>query len=118
MCYIGHGIRAGNDGLFKAAAKYGSLTARITPMTGAVRDERRPFWILERPRPLEFHHGRPWFEGRLKIESGPERIETGWWDGRDVTRDYFVVSSSSGMRLWIYRQRRIPRRWFLHGVFG
>ena len=86
--------------------------------TGAVYDERRPFWILERPRSLEFHHGRPWFEGRLKIESGPERIETGWWDGRDVTRDYFVVSSSSGMRLWIYRERRIPRRWFLHGVFG
>lgn len=86
--------------------------------TGAVHDERRPFWILEKPGPLEFHRGSPWFEGRLRIESGPERIETGWWDGRDVTRDYFVVSNATGMRLWIYRERRIPGRWFLHGVFG
>jgi protein ImuB len=86
--------------------------------TGVTHDERRPFWILEKPRPLEFHDGRPWFEGKLTIKSGPERIETGWWDGCDVSRDYFVVSSPSGMRLWIYRERRIPGNWFLHGVFG
>ncbi|MGI9263890.1 MAG: Y-family DNA polymerase [Gammaproteobacteria bacterium] len=86
--------------------------------TGTVRDERRPFWILERPRPLAFRDGRPCFEGRLRIESGPERIETGWWDGRDVTRDYFVAGNTAGMKLWVYRERRIPRRWFLHGVFG
>ena len=86
--------------------------------TGTVRDDRRPFWILERPRPLAFRDGRPCFEGRLRIESGPERIETGWWDGRDVARDYFIAGNAAGMRLWIYRERRIPRRWFLHGVFG
>jgi len=86
--------------------------------TGVKHDGGRPFWILEKPRPLEFHDGRPWFEGRLVVESGPERIETGWWDGCDVSRDYFVVRSPGGMQLWVYRERRMPGNWFLHGVFG
>lgn len=48
---------------------------------------------------------------------GPERIETGWWRGRDVVeRDYYVVDTSQGTRLWIFR-RQGDARWFLHGCF-
>ena len=49
---------------------------------------------------------------------GPERIETGWWDGHDVRRDYYVALSRAGVRLWIFRERPPGQRWFLHGVFG
>ena len=38
--------------------------------------------------------------------AGPERIESGWWDGADVQRDYYVASDPRGARLWIYRRMR------------
>jgi len=79
---------------------------------------RRPFWILEEPQRLPERDGRPCLDGPLGIERGPERIETGWWDGHDVARDYFVALGTAGARLWIFRERRQPERWFLHGVFG
>ena len=77
----------------------------------------RPLWLLTEPVPLP---GDEWprHQGPLEIESGPERIESGWWDGRDVRRDYYVARSRSGVRLWVYREHRGERRWFMHGVFG
>jgi protein ImuB len=47
---------------------------------------------------------------------GPERIETGWWRGDDVRRDYYVVTTHLGSRFWLYR-RHDDGRWFLHGCF-
>ncbi|MCH2129654.1 MAG: DNA polymerase Y family protein [Pirellulaceae bacterium] len=47
---------------------------------------------------------------------GPERIETGWWRGRSVRRDYYRVETSTGHRFWLYRQRD-NGHWFLHGAF-
>jgi protein ImuB len=69
----------------------------------------RPVWLLAEPQLLE---------DALEIEDGPERIESGWWDGHDVRRDYYVARTPAGVRLWIFRERRAPGRWFLHGVFG
>ena len=46
-----------------------------------------------------------------------ERIETGWWDGGEVGRDYFVARCAQGDRLWVYRELGGRRRWFLHGWF-
>jgi protein ImuB len=66
-------------------------------------------WLLAEPQPLE---------DALEIEDGPERIESGWGDGHDVRRDYYVARTPAGVRLWIFRERRAPGRWFLHGVFG
>jgi protein ImuB len=77
----------------------------------------RPVWLLAEPRPLE-GSGPPCYEGPLEIEDGPERIESGWWDGRDVRRDYYVARNPAGLRLWIFRERRAEGGWFLHGVFG
>ncbi len=94
--------------------------ARPPPMTGTaeVRTSRRPEWLLPEPQPLEQEGGWPVYEGPLVFRQGPERIEGGWWDGRDVARDYYVADACSGSRLWIYRSRRIPHGWFLHGIFG
>jgi protein ImuB len=77
----------------------------------------RPVWLLAEPQALEGDE-RPRYEGPLEIEEGPERIESGWWDGRDVRRDYYVARTPAGARLWIFRERRAPGGWFLHGVFG
>lgn len=77
----------------------------------------RPLWLLTEPKGLggEEH---PRYEGPLELETGPERIESGWWDGRDVRRDYYVARTQAGARLWVYRERGAGGRWFLHGMFG
>jgi protein ImuB len=72
----------------------------------------RPLWLLPEPRALR---GVP-AEAALELESGPERIESGWWDGCDIGRDYFVGRNPRGETLWLYRDRE--GRWFVHGVFA
>src|SRR5262249_30191376 len=47
---------------------------------------------------------------------GPERIETGWWRGPQVRRDYYRVETTSGRRFWLFREAE-SQRWFLHGTF-
>ena len=32
----------------------------------------------------------------LILEQGPERIESGWWDGKGVARDYYIARQISG----------------------
>jgi len=52
---------------------------------------------------------------------GPERIESGWWDGGDCRRDYFVAENPDGEIVWIYRDHRRGTddgEWWLHGWFA
>ena len=79
---------------------------------------RRPSWLLPVPKQLREREGLPRRRGALQLLSGPERIETAWWDGGDIARDYYVARDIHGVRLWIFRERIAPHRWFLHGVFG
>jgi protein ImuB len=51
------------------------------------------------------------------LEQGPERIESGWWDGRGVARDYYVARHPQGAKLWVFQERR-SKRWYLHGMFA
>ncbi len=76
-----------------------------------------PLWLLKEPRPLSHHDGWPYLCGPLEAESGPERIESGWWDGQDIARDYFIVRDPHGARFWIYRDLGDASAWYLHGVF-
>jgi len=79
----------------------------------------RPLWMLAEPQALPGRGGLPLAGGSvLTLISGPERIETGWWDGEDVRRDYYVAAGADGVRLWIYQERRRGGVWWLHGVFG
>ncbi|HBB21736.1 MAG TPA: DNA repair nucleotidyltransferase, partial [Pseudomonas sp.] len=34
---------------------------------------------------------------------GPERIESGWWDGADARRDYYRVQTTTGQQGWAFR---------------
>ena len=78
----------------------------------------RPFWLLESPRPLAEIGAVPHHDGPLELLVGPERIESGWWDGDDIARDYFVARMRSEALVWIYRERRGEGAWYLHGVFA
>ena len=79
---------------------------------------RRPLWLFVEPRPLQVRAGQPRFSGVLSLQEGPERIESGWWDGNDVTRDYYVAENLEGERLWVFHDLQEGGQWFLHGVFG
>jgi protein ImuB len=79
----------------------------------------RPLWLLQQPRALREVASKPYYHnGPLALIAGPERIESGWWDGNDVKRDYFVAQTPDRSTLWIYRERRQPGGWYLHGIFG
>src|SRR5690606_32064119 len=79
----GHAAAAGAGASGRAGARHGSGGIATSTRTGsdgnAHRDRPlhpRPIWLLPRPLPLRGHVAR--------LLSGPERIETGWWDGYDI----------------------------------
>ena len=78
----------------------------------------RPLWLVDPPEALREAHGRPQRAGPLALLAGPERIESGWWDGCDARRDYFIAVDGAGRWLWIFRDPRPPGGWFLHGWFA
>ncbi|MEM9365369.1 MAG: DNA polymerase Y family protein, partial [Planctomycetota bacterium] len=79
------------------------------------------------------------YRGRVWIVShhwGPERIETDWWRGPLIRRDYFRLELNDGVRWWVYRdltiadpmaEKQVPSEdssashviapWMLHGFF-
>ncbi|MEO0574983.1 MAG: DNA polymerase Y family protein [Pseudomonadota bacterium] len=81
---------------------------------------QRPLWLLPAAKALPLHDATPQYHGALSLLHGPERIDSGWWEARYSTRDYFIAENPSGTRLWVYRERDaegVPA-WWLHGVFG
>ena len=82
---------------------------------------QRPVWLLPDPVPLAEREALPLLDGRaLQLLSGPERIETGWWDDAPAARDYFIALADDGALVWIFRSR-LPVAaggWFLQGRFG
>ena len=70
----------------------------------------RPLWLLRAPREAP---------PALELASGPERIESGWWDETDVRRDYFIARDARGVHYWVYRTRGEPGgRLWIHGLFA
>jgi protein ImuB len=55
--------------------------------------------------------------GLPALASGPERIESGWWDGGDVQRDYFIAHTHQGAALWIFKDLT-DGSWHLHGFWS
>lgn len=78
----------------------------------------RPAWLLQRPQKLVTVEGIPTLQGELEMLAGPERIEAGWWDGEEVSRDYYVAANPRGETYWVFREHHGARAWFLHGVFA
>ena len=70
----------------------------------------RPTWLLQKPVPLRGHD--------LRIVSGPERLESGWWDGEDARRDYYVLETAQGQRAWAFSRVGERENWMLQGWFA
>ena len=88
----------------------------------------RPVWLFRQPEPLQERdvaggERGPWCDGQpLLLLSGPERIESGWWDFDAVERDYYIAQLPEGALVWIFRER-VPDaganlNWFMQGRFG
>ncbi len=65
---------------------------------------------LQQPRPAQL-------PDVAQLLAGPERIESGWWDGGDIRRDYYLAQWADGRHAWVWCE---PGRqgWYLHGWFG
>jgi protein ImuB len=70
----------------------------------------RPGWLLRQPIPLR--------EFAPQLLAGPERIESGWWDGGDTRRDYYLAQTRAGQRAWIYSPTGEVGNFMLHGWFA
>ncbi len=70
----------------------------------------RPAWLLPKPKSCAIEN--------YEILAGPERIESGWWDGHDCRRDYFIIRDTHGSMLWAFHEYKPRRGWFLHGIFA
>jgi len=104
---------APNSGAGAQEPSHGGRTAH----QGTIEHEMpRPLWLLDAPAPLPAQAAPLPLRG-LILEEGPERIESGWWDGKGIARDYYVARKIRGERLWVFQERR-SKRWFVHGVFA
>jgi protein ImuB len=103
-------------------------TARIgEKMTDPVKKDQgmpRPVWLLDAPLAISLPDMQECHQsGGLVLEQGPERIESGWWDGKGVARDYYIARQtpgarrSQGAKLWVFQERQ-SKRWYLHGMFA
>ena len=89
------------------------------PPEGKNRNSPRPLWLVDPPRRIA--------EGEFALLAGPERIDSGWWDGAEARRDYFIARTGRSLA-WIYRERgtrncgappdQQREGWFLHGIFA
>ena len=83
--------------------------SRPTTKPGEPHQPRRPLWLLPEPRPL------PALGSDTRLQ-GPERIESGWWDGEGCRRDYYVATLGNGRCWWIFHEPE-QGRWYVHGYF-
>ena len=98
-------------------APYQVAHGKTTRHPSCQRKVQRPAWLLRQPRSLVLLQGEPTHRGPLRLLAGPERIETGWWDGAPARRDYYVMANREGETLWVF-QDLVRGGWFLHGFFA
>ncbi|UTW09205.1 Y-family DNA polymerase [Pseudomonas benzenivorans] len=84
---------------------HSTAKAMSCPPTGP-----RPGWLLPQPLPLD--------ESPPRLLTGPERIESGWWDGNDLRRDYYLIETRAGQRAWAFRPVGSTGALWLHGWFA
>ncbi|HET7561593.1 MAG TPA: DNA polymerase Y family protein [Rhodanobacteraceae bacterium] len=101
-----YGLRADPDPRPEQACVRDAVanTADSTPLPP------RPAWLLSRPIPLR--------DFAPRILAGPERLETGWWDGDDIRRDYYVLELATGQRAWAFAAPGERGPFMLHGWFA
>ncbi|MDY1549560.1 Y-family DNA polymerase [Luteibacter sahnii] len=106
--------RLGDDAVYQLATTRDPRPERSQRVgaqdEGDAEASPRPTWLLERPI--------PWRGAAPTVVAGPERMETGWWDGGPVRRDYYIVETAQGQRAWAFLPPDEAQGWMLHGWFA
>jgi protein ImuB len=103
------------------------LSELVTPET--LQTEKQsvfnvPLRLLPQPSLIGTQAKTPMIEGFqwnglayvVASVTGPDRIQTDWWNDVTVHRDYYRVTTQSGAAFWIYADLS-SGEWYLHGVF-
>ncbi len=135
------GARIGLEAITRRHPGSSHIPEKCAQMLAAAWSEPAPDWPAPcRPRPLllwapepvsapdipdvpaRFRwRGRDWQPAQV---SGPERIAPEWWlddpNWRSGVRDYWVVNTAQGDRLWLYYGHGglMSSGWFCQGSFG
>ena len=133
-------VRSQNAPDSSSGSKNRHRSADPSPFAAPSSDDalRRPLNLLDPPVPLSpvgdeafsqlpkaFRLGGKLH--RIVRHWGPERIETGWWYGPSIRRDYYRIETDQGHWWWVYRKltaelpsSQAARRghWLLHGRFA
>lgn len=107
---LGHGSVSGLTGVEDHRPEYSWRTRALDEPPRCAAHPHRPAWLLPQPHRCAI--------GDYEILAGPERIESGWWDGRDCRRDYFIVRDAHGSLLWAFHEYKPRPGWYLHGIFA
>ncbi|WP_394558483.1 Y-family DNA polymerase [Aquipseudomonas alcaligenes] len=75
-----------------------------------IESRPRPGWLLTEPQALR--------AAPKRLLAGPERIESGWWDGGDLRRDYYRAELHNGQQAWVFHEAGNNGSWWLHGWFA
>jgi len=81
--------------------------------TSQDEDRERAFC---RPIRIAFANGVNHSDQHIVRSWGPERIETGWWRGATVQRDYWCIVTEAGTQFWVFCDLK-KGQWFVHGEF-
>lgn len=85
-------------------------TLAYAPHAAYAPQPARPLRLLAEPEPLD--------PATLTYLPDKERIESGWWDGAALRRDYRIAHDRSGRKLWVFLDLKPGGGWYCHGLFG
>jgi protein ImuB len=135
------GARIGMEAITRHHPGNSHIPEKAAQILAAAWSEPAPDWpapaaprpaLLWRPEPVtapDTPHPPARFRWRrrdlaLACAQGPERIAPEWWldepDWRSGTRDYWIVTTACGSRLWLFfaHGAAMSRGWFCHGSFA
>lgn len=72
--------------------------------------------VFRKPVQIAFDGGVNRSTQKIVRSWGPERIETGWWRGATVRRDYWSIVLEAGTQFWVFCDLK-KGKWFVHGEF-
>jgi len=130
------GTRIGLENIQRFLPADSHIPERSFKIAPAAWSEPEGPWVMLRPRPLRLFPPEPiagvgprpparfrWRRMSLGTgrATGPERIAPEWWledeSWRSGLRDYWLVETRQGRRLWLYYTPQNPG-WFVQGEFA
>lgn len=98
------------------SAGYSSCDIHTDPGVAGDRDAQRSFWLMPEPQRVGTSPQQLYWNGRLSLVEGPERIEDNWWLNA-VSRDYYTARDSLGRQYWLFHDR-LGDGWYIQGIFS